>query len=71
MISNELIKTAVIELLRRAVIKLKCREKADEALRKMRVDRVHLAIVVNDKDEPIGLVTLEDLIEEIVGETED
>ena len=30
-----------------------------------------MAIVVNDKDEVLGLVTLENIIEELVGQIED
>jgi CBS domain containing-hemolysin-like protein len=37
----------------------------------MRKKRVHLAIVKNDNGEHIGIVTLEDIIEEIVGEIYD
>jgi CBS domain containing-hemolysin-like protein len=55
----------------RSVFKLKKSEKVDEALRKMRLHRAHLAIIVDENEAPVGLLTLEDLIEEIVGEIED
>ena len=46
-------------------------KKVDELLSEMRVNRVHLAIVVDEYGGTAGLVTIEDLLEEIVGEIED
>ncbi|MBI4297431.1 MAG: HlyC/CorC family transporter [Chloroflexi bacterium] len=46
-------------------------KKVDELLRELRQSRVHLAIVVDEYGGTAGLVTIEDLLEEIVGEIQD
>jgi CBS domain containing-hemolysin-like protein len=46
-------------------------KKVDELLSEMRANRVHIAIVVDEYGGTAGLVTIEDLLEEIVGEIED
>ena len=45
--------------------------KVTELLKDFQKGHTHLAVVVNDKDRVEGIVTLEDLLEEIVGEIED
>jgi CBS domain containing-hemolysin-like protein len=45
--------------------------RVNELLRKFQTDKIQIAIVVNEHKKTIGLVTLEDLIEEIVGEIEE
>jgi CBS domain containing-hemolysin-like protein len=46
-------------------------KKVDELLADMRLNHVHMAIVVDEYGGTAGLVTIEDLLEEIVGEIED
>ncbi|TMB47659.1 MAG: HlyC/CorC family transporter [Chloroflexi bacterium] len=46
-------------------------KKVDELLNEMRTKRVHMMIVVDEYGGTAGLVTLEDLLEEIVGEIRD
>ena len=43
----------------------------DELLREMQAARMHLAIVVDEYGGTAGLVTIEDILEEIVGEITD
>jgi putative hemolysin len=43
----------------------------NELLRKFQVDKIQIAIVVDEHNKTLGVVTLEDLIEEIVGEIEE
>ena len=45
--------------------------RVNELLRQFRVKRIQIAIVVDRDKKTLGLVTLEDLIEEIVGEIEE
>lgn len=44
---------------------------ADDLLHEMQRDRVHVAVVVDEYGGTAGLVTMEDLLEEIVGEIDD
>ncbi len=46
-------------------------KKADDLLREMQADRTHVAIVVDEYGGTAGMVTIEDILEEIVGEITD
>src|SRR5207245_10888561 len=46
-------------------------KKVDELLNEMRLKKQHMMIVVDEYGGTAGLVTLEELLEEIVGETRD
>jgi len=45
--------------------------RSDELLARFRDEHIHLAIVQDEDQETVGLVTLEDVLEELVGEIED
>jgi CBS domain containing-hemolysin-like protein len=61
---------AVVDILRPAEYVPETKKVA-ELLREMQADRYHMAIVVDEYGGTAGLVTLEDLIEELVGEIRD
>src|SRR3989344_7244669 len=55
----------------REILKVKDIRKIDDVLIDMRKARVHIAIVVNKRGRTIGIATLEDILESLVGEIHD
>ena len=62
--------TPVRQLLRRAYF-VPQSKKLDELFEEMQVQRIHMALAVDEYGGTAGLVTIEDLLEEIVGEIQD
>ncbi|KPJ48826.1 MAG: hypothetical protein AMJ41_04170 [candidate division Zixibacteria bacterium DG_27] len=67
---NDLSETS-LEALIRPTFFIPENKKIDELLREMRKKKLHMAIVLDEYGGTSGLVTLEDILEEIVGEIED
>lgn len=63
--------TALIDELVRPALFIPESKKADDALRQLQIESNHLALVVDEYGGIAGLVTMEDLIEELVGEIVD
>ena len=61
----------IVKSIRRAVLFVPPSMLARDLLRRMQVRRIHMAVVVDEYGGTDGLVTLEDLIEPIVGDIED
>ncbi|MCX5766735.1 MAG: CNNM domain-containing protein [Gemmatimonadetes bacterium] len=61
---------APVSVLRRVVV-VRQAERCDSLMRRMMRERVHLAIIQDDAAQTLGLVTLEDLVEELVGDIHD
>lgn len=61
---------AVVEVMR-PVAYVPDSKPADDLLREMQVERRHFAIVIDEYGGTAGLVTMEDIVEEIVGEIDD
>ena len=64
-------KTKVLKELVRPVLFVPESKKINQLLREFLEKRMHMAIVIDEHGAVIGLVTLEDIIEEIVGEIQD
>ncbi len=63
--------TAAVSVAMRPVVFVPDSKPADDLLRQMQAARVHLAVVVDEYGGTAGLVTIEDVLEEIVGEIAD
>jgi len=55
----------------REIIKISPKMKVDDVLREMQQRKIHMAVLQSKEGRTIGLLTLEDLIEEIFGEIKD
>lgn len=62
---------ASVEALARPAVFVPETKRLDDLLRELRSQRVHMAIVVDEYGSVAGLVTIEDLVEEIVGDIQD
>jgi len=69
--AHKLGKTSILPLLRRNVLFVPEAQKIGLLLREMQTRRQHLAVVVDEFGGTAGIVTLEDILEEIVGEIQD
>ena len=68
---NAVDRPQVIEEITRPVSFIRSDLPVVDALREFRRDRCHLAVVRDDDGPVLGVCTLEDVLEEIVGEIED
>ena len=64
-------KNLLIENIMKSIFKISPNMKVDNVLRKMQKKKVHMALVETKKGKILGLVTLEDLIEEVFGDIKD
>lgn len=63
--------TFEVRALARPAVHIPQDKRIDILLREMQEDRVHLAMVVDSTPQVIGIITLEDIIEELIGEVYD
>lgn len=70
-ISQEEARTTMVRKLMRPVAFVPETKKTSELLREMQRDNIHLAVVIDEYGSVAGIVTMEDLLEEIVGEIRD
>jgi len=70
-IADDQAKTTLVSSLVRPVLFVPETKKTAPLLREMQRDNIHMAIAIDEYGSVAGLVTLEDLVEEIVGEIRD
>ncbi len=68
---HEAEQTEKVESVMRPVLYVPDSKPVDELLREMQAERKHVAVVVDEYGGTAGLVTIEDVLEEIVGEITD
>jgi CBS domain containing-hemolysin-like protein len=64
-------KNMPVKEIMREIIKIPPKMKVDDVLRKMQRMKMHMAVIQSKEGKIVGLVTMEDLIEEIFGEIQD
>jgi putative hemolysin len=64
-------RTATVRKLMRPVVFVPETKKTAELLREMQRENIHMAVVIDEYGSVAGIVTMEDLLEEIVGEIRD
>lgn len=60
-----------VENIMRKILKIDARMKVDDVFREMKKNKTHIALLQNKNKKTLGLVSMEDLIEEIFGEISD
>jgi len=64
-------KNLPVKIIVRPILKINYHTKADDVLREMKRKKIHLALLQDRDGKTLGLVSMEDLIEEIFGEISD
>lgn len=57
--------------IKRKILEIKSSMKADDIIKEMQKSKTHIAVIQSDKGKTLGIVTMEDLIEELFGEIAD
>ncbi len=70
-VSREIMLRAVLKEIRREILYVPPSMRITDLLLRMQASRIHMALVIDEYGGTDGLVTIEDLVEEIVGEIND
>ncbi len=62
---------ARIENIIRPILRVNKKKNLDDLLREFQRENIHMAVVEDNKGKTLGVITLEDVLEELVGEIED